>query len=51
MIVDYEADLEEAIGNYLEEGDTLDEEGQPADKDLLADIFRRVQDSYLENGL
>ena len=51
MVVDYEADLEEAIEDYLEEGGPLDEEGQPVDKDLLADVFRRMQDSRLENGL
>ncbi len=47
----YEADLEEAIEDYIEEGGELDEEGQPVDKDLLADVFRRMQDSRLENGL
>ena len=46
----YEVDLQEAIEDYLDEGGELDEEGQPTDKDLLADVFRRMQDSRLENG-
>jgi uncharacterized protein YicC (UPF0701 family) len=51
MAEQYEADLQEAIEDYLEEGGELDEEGEPVDKDLLADVFRRMQDSRLENGL
>ena len=46
----YEVDLQEAIEDYLDEGGELDEEGQPTDNDLLADVFRRMQDSRLENG-
>ncbi|ANH72799.1 hypothetical protein ACS15_1730 [Ralstonia insidiosa] len=50
MAEQYDVDLQEAIEDYLDEGGELDEEGQPSDKDLLADVFRRMQHSRLENG-